>query len=144
MSNKPIAFPPSALNQWTELDESERKNWLQAARDRFFDETELLQPGLGKGRTVVINGKVVDTPSAFFCAMGEAVNGPGGYFGKTFQSFDDCLFSGFGLEYPYTIVWKNSSLSKAALGKFFDEIVEAIETVSTRNDKGGIVTLVLD
>ena len=42
------------------------------------------------------------------------------------QGFDDCLFSGFGLEYPYTIIWKESRLSKnvldaKALLRFLDD-----------------------
>jgi hypothetical protein len=31
------------------------------------------------------------------------------------EAFDDCLFRGFGLEYPYFIVWKDSHLSRETL-----------------------------
>jgi hypothetical protein len=47
--------------------------------------------------------------------MGEAVNGPGGYFGLSMQAFDDCLFCDFGLETPSQIVWTHSQLSRQAL-----------------------------
>jgi hypothetical protein len=43
------------------------------------------------------------------------VNGPGGYLGLSMLAFDDCLFSGFGLEYPYTIVWRESQRSQRVL-----------------------------
>ncbi|WP_444995546.1 barstar family protein [Aliikangiella sp. IMCC44359] len=45
-----------------------------------------------------------------------AVNAPDGYFGDNFQSFDDCLFGGFGLESPCNIIWKYSADSKKYLG----------------------------
>ena len=47
--------------------------------------------------------------------MGEAVNGPGGYFGRSLHSLDDCFFGGFGLESPYTIVWREHALSRSVL-----------------------------
>jgi RNAse (barnase) inhibitor barstar len=52
----------------------------------------------------------------FFVAFGKMINGEGGYFGKDFGSFDDCLFGGYGMETPCTIVWQNSSASKKWLG----------------------------
>jgi hypothetical protein len=58
---------------------------------------------------------LVDTLLGFYCAIGEAVNGPGGYFGLSMLAFDDCLFSGFGLEFPYTIVWRESQRSQRVL-----------------------------
>ncbi|WP_327590963.1 barstar family protein [Nonomuraea sp. NBC_00507] len=31
--------------------------------------------------------------AAFYLAMGEAINGPGGYFGRNLDALDDCLRS---------------------------------------------------
>ena len=48
--------------------------------------------------------------------FGEMVNGPGGYFGSSLQSFDDCLFGGYGLETPCEIRWVDSDASRISLG----------------------------
>ncbi|WP_439651333.1 barstar family protein [Microbulbifer guangxiensis] len=69
-----------------------------------------------QGRIVEIPGELIRSALDFYCSIGEAVNGPGGYFGSEFHSFDDCLFGGFGLEAPYEIVWRNSEISKRHLG----------------------------
>ena len=100
----PFKFPPEALNQWCSLDISSRKLWLDSASERFFRQRDGFTPSTEPGREVIIDGSIIDNRLGFYCAVGEAVNGPGGYFGKSMQSFDDCLFAGFGLEYPYTLV----------------------------------------
>lgn len=44
--------------------------------------------------------------------MGEAINGPGGYFGLSLHAFDDCLFGGFGLTGPCTLRWRHAARSR--------------------------------
>jgi len=119
-------FPPESLNEWRPLDEAGRRLWLTYASQRFFDTSSGFVPARAPGRVVVVHGGLVDTLLGFYCAIGEAVNGPGGYFGRSMQAFDDCLFTGFGLEYPYTIIWKESKHSRGvlesqALLKFLDD-----------------------
>ncbi|MFM9265030.1 barstar family protein [Tychonema sp. BBK16] len=118
-------FPPQSLNEWCPLDEAGRRSWLNYASRRFFDTGGVLV-SKAPGRVIILDGSLVDTLLGFYCAIGEAVNGPGGYFGRSMEAFDDCLFSGFGLEYPYTIVWRESQGSRCvldaqALLKFLDD-----------------------
>ena len=108
-------FPPESLNEWRPLDEAGRRSWLTYASQRFFDPGAVFVPSKARGRVIVVDGSLVDTLLGFYCAIGEAVNGPGGYFGLSMLAFDDCLFSGFGLEYPYTIVWRESQRSQRVL-----------------------------
>ena len=42
--------------------------------------------------------------------------GQEGYFGNNIESFDDCLFGGFGLENPCRIIWQSSEKSRFFLG----------------------------
>lgn len=112
----PFHFPPTERNFWRPLDDQGRLSWLNAARDRFFDNAVPFVPSKMPGRTVVLDGTLVDNLLGFYCAVGEAVNGPGGYFGLSMQAFDDSLFGAFGLECPYTIVWRESARSSRALG----------------------------
>ncbi|MFE2423422.1 barstar family protein [Streptomyces hokutonensis] len=44
----------------------------------------------------MLNGTQVRTLEDFWRLIGEAVNGPGGYFGKNLDAFADCLSGGFG------------------------------------------------
>lgn len=108
-------FPPASLNEWRPLDEAGRRSWLTCASQRFFDPGAVFVPSKARGRVIVVDGSLVDTLLGFYCAIGEAVNGPGGYFGLSMLAFDDCLFSGFGLEFPYTIVWRESQRSQRVL-----------------------------
>jgi RNAse (barnase) inhibitor barstar len=181
LEKAPFQFPPVSRGEWRGLDEDGRRQWLDCAHHRFFYDCSEVAPSKSPGRVVVLDGSIVDDLLGFYCAIGEAVNGPGGYFGRSMHGFDDCLFSGFGLECPYTIVWKESERSKRALGSqallrfltaecgrrpssewseegkawfqktkeaalegersMFDEIIEAMESVTSRG--GGEVTLVL-
>jgi RNAse (barnase) inhibitor barstar len=60
----------------------------------------------------VLNGKNITDLESLYSEFGRAVNAPDGYFGKSFDSFDDCLFGGFGLESPCKIIWEESDYSK--------------------------------
>lgn len=106
-------FPPSTLGEWRTLSEAGRQRWLEMAGDRHFARSTAPVPV--RGRVVTIEGSDIVDLATFLCAMGEAVNGPGGYFGSSWAAFDDCLFGGFGLESPAKIVWKNAAKSRQAM-----------------------------
>ncbi|MFD9242801.1 barstar family protein [Streptomyces sp. NPDC059556] len=40
---------------------------------------------------------------------GEAVNGPGGYFGWNLDALDDCFFGGWGAAPAFTLFWGSSA-----------------------------------
>ncbi len=108
-------YPPKELHQWCSLDEDGRREWLDAAKARFFAREQAFEPSREPGRTVVLDGNRIDSLAAFYCEFGEAVNGPGGYFGGSMLGFDDCLFGGFGLNGECRIVWRNSERSRRTL-----------------------------
>ena len=83
-------------------------------------------------RTYQVDGSSVTDVVSLCSAFAQAVDAPKGYFGRDLQSFDDCLFGGFGLVAPCEIVWEHSAVARQQLGTLFDEVVEAITTVSTR------------
>ncbi|MFE3581628.1 barstar family protein [Streptomyces vinaceus] len=68
--------------------------------------------------TYVIEGGRIGTLEDFRALVGEAVNGPGGYFGRNLDSFADCLRGGFGTpdEGGFVIEWRDHELSRRALG----------------------------
>ena len=91
---------------------------------------------------------IVDYPS-FFLAIGEAINGPRGYFGGCLDSLDDCCLGGFGAVPPFKLIWRDHLKSRETLtmeawknefiarggeysslspsSNFFDAIIELLE-----------------
>jgi hypothetical protein len=53
--------------------------------------------------------------SGFLCALGEAVNGPGGYFGLSLHALEDCLVGGFGMTPPWVLELSDESHLAAVL-----------------------------
>ncbi|MFD8731646.1 barnase inhibitor [Streptomyces sp. NPDC059611] len=50
--------------------------------------------------------------------IGEAINGPGGYFGRSLGIFADCLSGGFGApdDDDYVVEWRDDQESRQHLG----------------------------
>ncbi|MCX5417495.1 barstar family protein [Streptomyces sp. NBC_00059] len=68
--------------------------------------------------TYVIDGSGITGLESFWDAIGEAVNGPGGYFGRGLDAFADCLSGGFGTpdDGSFVIEWRDHARSARALG----------------------------
>ncbi|MFF2732004.1 barstar family protein [Streptomyces sp. NPDC058008] len=68
--------------------------------------------------TYVIEGSGITGLDSFWDAIGEAVNGPGGYFGRSLDAFADCLGGGFGTppDGDFVIEWRDHAASARALG----------------------------
>ncbi|MFI9628324.1 barstar family protein [Streptomyces sp. NPDC052042] len=68
--------------------------------------------------TYVIDGSRVTGLKEFWTVIGEAVNGPGGYFGRNFDALADCLSGGMGTpdDGDFVFEWRDHALSARALG----------------------------
>ncbi|MEL5958223.1 barstar family protein [Streptomyces sp. CLV115] len=68
--------------------------------------------------TYVIEGSRVTGPEQFWTVIGEAVNGPGGYFGRNLDALADCLGGGMGTpdDGDFTFEWRDHAASARALG----------------------------
>ncbi|MFI1676419.1 MULTISPECIES: barstar family protein [unclassified Streptomyces] len=66
----------------------------------------------------VLDGRRIHTLEDFWLVMGEAVNGPGGYFGRNLDAFNDCLAGGFGTpdDDDFAVEWHDHAHSRQALG----------------------------
>ncbi|GGP72286.1 barstar family protein [Streptomyces sindenensis] len=75
----------------------------------------------------VVDGRRIRTLEDFWLVMGEAVNGPGGYFGRGLDSFADCLRGGFGTpeDDDFAVDWHDHVESARALG--YAETVRHLE-----------------
>jgi len=106
--------PPTALHTWLELSPAERVTWLVQSRDRYFAAAHPL-PQAAPGHVLEIDGRTITDVTSLLCAIGEAINGPGGYFGSQLLAFDDCCVGGFGATPPFTVRWTHAALSRQAL-----------------------------
>ncbi|MFK8002197.1 MAG: hypothetical protein AB8H86_21560 [Polyangiales bacterium] len=107
--------PPAATGEWRSLREDEKWSWLQSVRDAFFAQAKRSPTPRATGKTVILEGSLIEDVASFYCALGEAVNGPGGYFGTHTIALFDALHGGFGLDAPATIHWRDSGASRLVL-----------------------------
>jgi RNAse (barnase) inhibitor barstar len=78
-------------------------------------------------QTYVLHGSRIHTLHDFWREIGEAVNGPGGYFASNLDALHDALAGGMGQpdDGRCTFVWEDSTASRSALG--YDETVRELE-----------------
>lgn len=66
----------------------------------------------------VLDGTRIATLEDFRRMIGEAVNGPGGYFGRNLGALADCLGGGFGTpgDDGFVFEWRDHETSRVNLG----------------------------
>ncbi|MFF7155724.1 barstar family protein [Streptomyces sp. NPDC008139] len=116
---------------WHDLDRDGRHAWMSVALKRS------VRPDIDRpaGTVYELDGSHVTDEYSFYCALGEAVNGPGGYFGWNLSAIDDCLRGRWGASTPFTLVWNDSATSVSALQRivpvgyigWFDVLLEIFE-----------------
>jgi hypothetical protein len=98
-------FPPKVAGTWRSLSRSQREQWLIAARNRHFK--WLRRRGGWKdaepGAVFEIDGASITDLDSLLCALGEAIHGPGGYFGLSLLALEDCLGGSFGVTLPFVL-----------------------------------------
>jgi hypothetical protein len=99
--------PPAERNLWRGYQPSLRDEWVSAALAHRPD-----LPDQPAGRTYHLDGRFVSDVEGFYCAIGEAVNGPGGYFGGNLAGLDDCLRGGWGAAPPFRLVWHDAGVAR--------------------------------
>ncbi|CAM5572387.1 hypothetical protein GCM10010329_72370 [Streptomyces spiroverticillatus] len=108
---------------WTALDPEARRARLAEVQDAHFAEV-LPRADDPAGTTYTLHGKHVTDRSALFLALGEAINGPGGYFGGNLDALNDCLRGGFGATAPFTLEWEDSEVARTHLVAYFDSALD--------------------
>ncbi|MDT0468539.1 barstar family protein [Streptomyces gibsoniae] len=137
-----LAGPPGTLGAWSDLDARERDAWLDLVRERFCRRERHDRPA---GHAYELDGRHITDVPGLYLALGEAVNGPGGYFGGCLAALDDCLRGTFGHTAPATLLWRNSANAREHLsrnltpdGRHFDLFTETLDALA---DGGMHVTL---
>ncbi|MGW7069237.1 barstar family protein [Streptomyces sp. NPDC054855] len=108
------AGPPESPGAWTALDTRCRGAWLDLVRERGCRRTHHARP---TGHAYELDGGAITDEPSVYLALGEAVNGPGGYFGGCLAALDDCLRGTFGYTSPATLLWRNAETARAHLSR---------------------------
>ncbi|MEV5829391.1 barstar family protein [Spirillospora sp. NPDC052242] len=103
------AGPPRTAGLWARYGDRGRRAWVNVAMQRHVRTDGADRPD---GSTFELDGAHVTGGAGFFCALGEAINGPGGYFGKNLVAVDDCMSGGYGTTGGFTLVWRDFDVAR--------------------------------
>ncbi|MFI0405828.1 barstar family protein [Actinomadura sp. 3N508] len=107
---------PTERNLWAGYDRTLRHEWSGVALARHRSDA----PDRPPATTFHLDGRFVTDIEGFYCAIGEAVNGPGGYFGWNLDALHDCLNGGWGADSPFRLVWHDSAVARRHLVAGYD------------------------
>ena len=107
---------PGERNQWAGYDRTLRHVWLGMA----LSHAGTGAPDRAAGTAYELDGRFVTDIEGFYCAIGEAINGPGGYFGWNLDAFHDCLKGRWGAGTPFRLVWREAAVAREHLVAGYD------------------------
>ncbi|MET7617910.1 hypothetical protein [Streptomyces sp. NPDC005408] len=106
--------PPTEPNVWASLSKAGRAAWSTAAQSNL---SARRTPDRPQGSTYHLDGRYITDVVGFSLALGEAMNGPGGYFGTSFGTIEYCLGADHAVQRPFTLVWHDHHIARACLGR---------------------------
>ncbi|MEU4624333.1 barstar family protein [Actinoplanes sp. NPDC023801] len=104
---------PAELGTWVPLAPHMRHEWLRLA---LAGHRYGAHPDRAPETVYRLDGRHVTDMDAFFCAVGEAINGPGGYFGWNPPALEDCLRGTWGAATPFRLIWHDAEIARRHLG----------------------------
>jgi len=83
---------PAASGAWMQLPPAAHASWLHVVQNAWFTAGNKAScVYCDNSREVDIQGSELTSVASIYCALGEAFNGPGGYFGSNPNALVDCL-----------------------------------------------------
>ncbi|MCC3769163.1 barstar family protein [Streptomyces sp. UNOC14_S4] len=129
-----FAGPPDTPGAWAGLETRQRETWLDLVRERACQRARQDRPA---GHAYELDGRHVTDVPGLYLALGEAVNGPGGYFGGCLAALDDCLCGTFGYTAPATLLWRDAATAREHLscaltpdGQPYDLFAEVLDALA--------------
>ncbi|MFJ5232660.1 barstar family protein [Kitasatospora sp. NPDC088391] len=113
---------PGRPGDWRGLTEPAKKAWLSLAPQN----TRSSEPDRSGGE-YHLAGAAVEDLTGLHCALGEALLGPGGYYGWGLDALADCLGGGFGVVPPFTLVWHDFAATERELAGYPEEVARMLE-----------------
>lgn len=107
--------PPVSKNDWAGIPPGRREAWVEVA-GRYGWTVEAKDARRPVSGPYVLEGENIQDLASFYCAIGEAINGPGGYYGSNLAALDDCLSGALGQAAPFSLEWHDFDTARQALG----------------------------
>ncbi|GAA1532335.1 hypothetical protein GCM10009827_057740 [Dactylosporangium maewongense] len=106
---------PDLPGRWAALPPGEREGWLEVA-ELCSPWSATIQPDRVHTVDAVLDGRDVVDLASFFCALGEAVEGPGGWVGSAFISVATILeLRAEQTSAPLRVRWTNAEVARRNL-----------------------------
>ncbi|MGR4877894.1 barstar family protein [Streptomyces sp. LARHCF249] len=109
-----LAGPPDTPGAWACLDTRQRGVWLDLVLQRACRRKHQDRPA---GHAYELDGRHITDVPGLYLALGEAVNGPGGYFGGCLDALRDCLRGTFGYTAPASLLWRDATTAREHLSR---------------------------
>lgn len=109
---------------WAQWDEARQQLWLA-----FNLAMHASKPQVVRTQYVVLDGRLILSPQAFYCEYAEQLCGIGGYAGYNLDAVDDCLFGGWFADLDaanLSVEWRYFEVSQQVLAPSFIEHIRAI------------------
>lgn len=106
---------PIAEGEWATYPVEAHRSWLHVVQQCWFT-TGHFAKRYGTKKLGYIDGRKIHSGSGFYCALGESINGPGGYFGSTLDGLADCLTNSDIAKKPFSLVWEDFYNSAERMG----------------------------
>jgi hypothetical protein len=100
---------PLKRGEWRHLSAKWHPSWLHVVQTAWF-QAGRMATRYEPNSLYVLDGDGVTSISGFYCELGEAINGPGGYFGSGLDSLSDCLRNAVAGDRLFEIAWPNFDL----------------------------------
>jgi hypothetical protein len=109
-----LVGPSGSLGAWAGLGTRRRGARLGLVRERACRRSHRDRPA---GHACELDGRHITDEPGPYLALGESVNGPGGYFGRYPAALDDCLGGTFAYTAPATPLWRNAVTAREYLSR---------------------------
>lgn len=135
----PMTIHTTTQPKWYSRSHHDRYRTLNIVRHKWF-RRPLREIKDIPNRTVHLDGRWINDVPSFYLSIGEAINGPGGYFGGDVNALDDCLNAGFGVRTPLTVRLshydevRNALDSRAACRYWAEYFFKIVMSVDSGND----------
>ncbi|MEV4478601.1 hypothetical protein [Micromonospora coxensis] len=104
--------------EWRTLEVGAREAWLEVAGLRYAESAPKGNHSVPL-REIVMEGDEVKDVASFFCAIGEAFRGPGGYIGQSFTELDESL-GDYLQGAAVRLIWRDISVARSSLSAVMD------------------------
>ncbi|WP_258904985.1 barstar family protein [Actinokineospora sp. UTMC 2448] len=123
---------PVLRGEWARSPASCHASWLHVAQNAWFTAGHAAQR-YEVGDICELDGELILGEASFYCALGESVNGPGGYFGSTLDGLADCLATTRATSSMFELIWKRYDDTRERMGEaLVSPVIEVLREFGVR------------